>query len=62
LSRAKMRRAANTEFVGYALMVTPMAPDERQGRLAFVDGDNLRPGNFLGLPRARSLPERAAGQ
>jgi hypothetical protein len=33
-----MRRAANTEFVGHVLRVRPMAPDERQGRLAFVDG------------------------
>jgi hypothetical protein len=27
----------NTVFVGRALRVRPMAPDERQGRLAFVD-------------------------
>jgi hypothetical protein len=59
-----MRRAAKTEFVEYALRVTPMAPDERQGLLAFVDGDadNLRTGNFLGLPHRRAAPAgRVAG-
>jgi hypothetical protein len=28
LSSTKIRHAANTEFVGYALRVTPVAPDE----------------------------------
>ena len=51
-----MKRAAKTDFVGYALRVTPTAPDEQQGRLAFVDGDtdNLRTGNFLDARPARS--------
>jgi hypothetical protein len=58
-----MRRAAKTELVGYALRVTPPAPDERQGRLAFIDGDadNLRPGNLLGLLHRRSRAGRVAG-
>ena len=45
--RAKMKRPAKSELVGYALRVTRRAPDERQG-LAFVDGDadNLRPAIF----------------
>ena len=54
----------NTVFVGYALRVTPMAPDERQVRSPLLTATPTicGPANFSACPGRVASPERAAGQ